>query len=199
MRQNRTRCLWSRFRRDAEGVALVEFAMLLPVMLIAYCGVVDVVQMVMANRKVTQLTLALADLTARFGAVAPADIDNILKASESVMMPFDGTAVSMTVSSVVIDANKIAKVCWSNASKGTTPLARGTTVTLPASVNVPNTSVIMARASYHYAPITGYVLRDATYTLGNNLIYTRPRAGQAAGTANIEQVVRTGTPACPTF
>lgn len=192
-----TRQRWRRFRRDTEGFALVEFAMALPVMLVAYCGMVDVVQMVMANRKVTQLTLALADLTARVATVPPAEIENIFDAAQTVLMPFDPSKASMVISSVVIDASGVAKVCWSSPRNGQA-LARGTTVTLPDSVRIPSTSIIMARASYQYTPTVGYVL-TGSFTLGDNPIYTRPRLGQAAGTANIEQVVRTGTPACPTF
>jgi len=188
---------WRRFRRDTEGFALVEFAMALPVMLVAYCGTVDVAQMVMADRKVTQLALTLADLTARVSAVAPADVENIFDAAQTVLMPFNASNISMVVSSVVIDANGIGKVCWSNQRNGQA-LARGTTVTLPNSIAVPSTSVIMARASYKYTPMVGYVL-TGTFTLGNDPIYTRPRSGQAVGSASIEQVVRTGTNPCPIF
>ncbi|MBN9457705.1 MAG: pilus assembly protein [Bosea sp.] len=188
---------WRGFRRDDKGFALVEFAMALPVMLVAYCGMVDVVQMVMANRKVTQLTLALADLTARAAAVAPADVENIFDAAQSVLMPFDASNASMVISSVVVDANGNARVCWSNQRNGQA-LVRGATVLLPDSIRVPSTSVIMATASYRYTPQTGYVL-TGSFTLGDNPIYSRPRAGQAVGTGNIEQVVRTGTKPCPDF
>ncbi len=188
---------WYRFRRDTEGFALVEFAMALPVMLVAYCGTVDVAQMVMATRKVTQLTLALADLSARLSPLPPAEIDNIFNAAQTVLMPFDSANISMVITSVVIDAGGIAKVCWSNSHNGQA-LARGTTVTLPDSIRVPSTSVIMAKASYKYTPMVGYVL-TGTFTLGGDPIYTRPRAGQAAGSASIEQVVRTETPPCPDF
>lgn len=193
----RARRGWGRFRRDQGGVALVEFAFVLPVMLVAYCGMVDVVQMVMANRKLTQLTLALADLTARVGSVPPAEVENIFDASQSIMAPFDAADLSMVISSVVIDASGTAQVCWSSARNGPA-LGRGTTVTLPDSVRVPSTSVIMARASYRYTPTIGYVL-TGSFTLGDDPIYTRPRIGLPAGTANIEQVVRTDITGCPKF
>jgi Flp pilus assembly protein TadG len=166
-------------------------------MLVVYCGTVDVAQMVMANRKVTQLTLALADLSARRSPLPPDEIENIFNAAQAVLMPFDSANISMVISSVVIDAGGIAKVCWSNQRNGQA-LARGTTVTLPDSIRVPSTSVIMARASYKYTPMVGYVL-TRTFTLGDDPIYTRPRSGQAVGSASIEQVVQTGTPPCPIF
>jgi Flp pilus assembly protein TadG len=186
-----------RFRRDQGGVALVEFAMAFPVMLVAYCGMVDVAQMVMLNRKVTQLASTLSDLTARVQSVSTADIDNIFNAAQTVLMPFEVSNASMIIANVVVDPSGVARVCWSNQRNGTA-LARGSTVTLPDSARVAGTSVIMARASYKYTPTIGYVL-TGTFTLGDNPVYSRPRNGLASGTNNIEQVVRTGTNACPTF
>lgn len=188
---------WRQFCRNRDGVALVEFAMALPVMLVAYVGMVEVVQLVMINRKVTQLTSALSDLTARVQSVSPADVENIFNAAQTVLMPYDYSKATMVIANVVIDSAGLAKVCWSNQRNGIAP-ARGTTVIVPESARVPNTSVIMARASYKYTPAVGYVL-TGSFTLGDNPIYARPRNGLAGGTANIEQVVRTGTNPCQPF
>lgn len=189
--------LWRRFCRDRDGVAAVEFAMILPVMLIAYVGMVEVVQLVMVNRKVTQLTSALSDLTARAQSVSATDLSNIFDAAQTVLMPYDYSKATMVIASVVIDGSGVAKVCWSNQRNDAAP-ARGTTVTVPDSVKVPNTSVIMARASYKYTPTIGYVL-TGTFTLGNHPIYARPRKALASGTLNIEQVTRTDVNPCPLF
>lgn len=185
------------FRDNRDGVAMVEFAIVLPVMLVAYLGTVDVTQMVMTSRKVTQLTSALADLTARAQTVAPADVNNIFDAAQMILEPFSATPAKMVISNVVIDSTGTARVCWSS-QRNSTALARGATVALPAALRVPNTSVIMAQASYGYAPLTGYVI-TGTVTLGNAPIYTRPRGAQAVGSANIEQVVRTDANPCPSF
>lgn len=196
--QRKTRLpLWRRFCRDRKGVALVEFAMTLPVMLIAYIGMVEVAQLVMINRKVAQLTFALSDLTARVQSVAPADVESIFDAGQSILMPYDPSKASMTVSNVVINSAGVARVCWSN-QRNSTVLARGSTVTVPDSVRIANSSVIMARATYRYTPAVGYVL-TGELTLGGTPIYTRPRNGLAGGTLNIEQVKRTDANFCPTF
>lgn len=199
---------WRAFGRNADGVAAVEFAFIFPVMLVAYCGLVDVAQMVMVNRKVTQLTSTLSDLTARSKqAVSSNEIAAIFEAANTVLMPYDTTKVKMAVASVVIDSNKIARVCWVQ-QPAVDPLKpndgpplfavpkAGDVVTVPDSVRVPNTSVIMARAAYRFVPLAGY-LDKLEVTLGDHPVYTRPRAGQAGGSANIEQIVRIDTPACP--
>lgn len=197
MQRKTTLPLWRRFSRDREGVAVVEFAMTLPVMLVAYIGMVEVAQLVMVNRKVAQLTFALSDLTARAQSLAPADVESIFDAGQSILMPYAPGNASMTISNVVIDDSGVARVCWSNQRNGTA-LARGSTVTVPDSVRIANSSIIMSRANYRYTPAIGYVL-TGVLTLGDTPIYARPRNGLAGGTLNIEQVVRTGTNPCPTF
>lgn len=208
MQHNRARRRsWRAFGRNAEGAAAIEFAFIFPVMMVVYCGVVDVAQMVMLNRKVTQLTSTLSDLTARSKqAVSVADVATIFDAAKTVLMPYDTANVKMAVASVVIDSKGVARVCWVQQPAGggatpdpgpafTVPKA-GDVVSVPDSVRVPNTSVIMARAAYRFVPIAGYVIQTDV-TLGDHPVYTRPRAGQVGGTANIEQIIRTDTPACP--
>jgi len=191
--------LWRRFRDARDGVAAIEAAMVLPLMAVAYIGLVNLSQMVMINRKVTQLTSSLSDLTARLQTVPTAEISNIFNAAQTVLLPYDASKVKMVIASVVIDANRVAKVCWSNSYPvGTTAPQRGDTVTVPASASIANTSVIMARASYEFTPLIGNGIFDKV-TLGDNPIYTRPRNGKADGDASIEQIVRSDVTGCPKF
>ncbi|MCU4181486.1 TadE/TadG family type IV pilus assembly protein [Bosea sp. BH3] len=191
--------LLRRFRRARDGVAIVEFAMVLPFLMIAYCGLVDVAQLVMVNRKVTLLTSTLSDLTARMQSAPVAEISNIFEAARTVLLPYDATRASMVIASVVIDSAGVGRICWSSSYPAGTPApARGTTVVLPDSVRIPSTSVIMARASYRFTPIIGEVVTGPV-TLGDNPIYARPRNGKADGSASIEQIVRSDVNACPAF
>lgn len=200
--------LWLRFRDERDGVAAIEFAMVLPVMLAAYVGMVNLAQMVMTNRKTTQLALALSDLTSRVQTVSPTDVSDIFKASETILLPYDSSKASMIVASVVIDANRKARICWASSYPDAKAApARGAEVPVPDSIRIANTSVIMAQASYTFTPLIG----DAIFamlggqpifegvTLGNNPIYTRPRNGKVDGNANIEQIVRTDVKGCPLF
>ncbi|QEL24295.1 hypothetical protein FQV39_18190 [Bosea sp. F3-2] len=191
--------LWRRFRDERDGVAAIEAAIALPVMVVAYVGVVNISQMVAINRKVTQLTSALSDLTARLQTVPTAEISNIFKAAETILLPYDSRKAKMVIASIVIDANRVAKVCWSNSyPAGTTAPNRGDTESVPDSVRIANTSVIMARASYEFTPVIGNGMFSKV-TLGDHPIYTRPRNGKADGNASIEQIVRSDVTGCPQF
>ncbi len=186
-----------RFGLSRQGVAGIEFAMLLPVMLTMYCGVVEVRQGVMIARKVTALNRALADLTGQTTTIATPDMSNIFDASTSVMLPFTGVTPNMAVTHIVIDDKSVAKVCWAETRNATTP-GRNTTVTLPTALLVPNTSLVMAKASHEYKPMIGYVL-TGTFSIGGSVTYTRPRLGKAGGTLGIEQIERSGVAMCPPY
>lgn len=165
----------SRLRRlvgDERGVSAVEFAMLLPLMLTLYLGAVEVSQGIGADRKVTLTARTISDLVSQVTSINNTDMTNALNAASAVMAPFPTTNLKVTVSSVKIDANGKATVDWSDALNGTAR-AKGSTVTLPAALNVANTSLIWSEVQYTYKPVVGYVV-TGTLSLKDQ-IYMRPR------------------------
>ncbi len=160
------------FARDRRGISAVEFAMLLPVMVTLYLGVVEVSQGVAIDRKVTLTTRTTADLASRVTSINNADMTNMLNATSSVIAPYDESKVKVVLSAVNIDANGIAKVGWSDTLHGSAR-AVGSTVTLPTVLAVPNTTLIWSEVSYNYNPTFGYVLTGSMNL--SDQIYMRPR------------------------
>ncbi|WP_441478629.1 TadE/TadG family type IV pilus assembly protein [Bosea sp. 2KB_26] len=187
---------------DRKGVAAVEFALILPVMLLLYYGIAEIGEAAMADRRVTQLNRALVDLAAqgnlppesaaapgsapRGTALSDADVDTIFLVGQMIMAPFT-TTPRMMFASVTVDDKGVAKVCWS-AQRNTT--APPTNIKLPDGLLLPKTSVIMAEASYAYEPLLGKLVFKDALTLGGDRIYMRPRMAAKAGALNIEQVAR---------
>ena len=161
-----------RLGRDQRGVAAVEFAMLLPLMITLYLGAVEISQAVGIDRKVTLTTRTVADLASQVSSISNTDMTNMLNASSSVIVPYDASKLKVTVSRVDIDANGTAKVVWSDTLGGT-KRAAGSTVTLPGALNVANTSLIWSETAYSYTPTIGYVV-TGTLNLSDQL-YMRPR------------------------
>ena len=83
------RDLAGRFWRAENGVALIEFAFTLPVMVILYLGSIVVTQGMMTDRKVTLLTRALGDIVAQDTTVTATERDEIFNAARVVMTPYD--------------------------------------------------------------------------------------------------------------
>ncbi len=76
------------------------------------------------------------------------------------------------MSSVRIDATGKATIDWSDTLNGTAR-SKGSTVTLPAALNVANSYLIWSEVQYSYKPVIGYVV-SGTLTLKDQ-IYMRPR------------------------
>lgn len=139
------------FVADRRGVSAVEFALILPILLILFFGTAEITQGVTIYRKVTVTARSLADLVARTTTVTNNDMSDIFKAATSVVAPFDASSLQIVVSSVAIDANGNATIAWSDAQNAT-PHAKNSNVALPSGLNVPNRSLIWAEVKYTYTP-----------------------------------------------
>ena len=95
----------ARFNRDERGIAATEIALLLPLMVSLYFGVVQLSQAVSARSNVTLTARTVSDLVSRVTTINNADMTNALNASAAVMAPFPLNNLKVTVSSVTIDAN----------------------------------------------------------------------------------------------
>jgi Flp pilus assembly protein TadG len=159
-----------RFGRDRRGVSAVEFALLAPVMIGLYFGVVETSEGVSADRKVSLVTGALANLTSQVATISSSDMTNILDASSAVIAPYDKTKLKVTITCISISASKVATVKWSVTRNGA---ANSGTVTLPTALAVASSQIILAEASYAYTPTVGYNI-TGTINLSDKM-YMAPR------------------------
>jgi Flp pilus assembly protein TadG len=165
---------FSSLRRDQRGVSAIEFAMLLPLMITLYLGAVEISEGVAAHRKVTLTARTVADLASQVRNIAPAEMTDVMDAASAVATGVRdiSTKLKVTISEVKIDANGVATIVWSDTRNGTAR-AVGSTVTLPAALNVPSTYLIWSEVSYNYVPTIGYVV-TGSLNLSDD-IYMRPR------------------------
>ena len=171
---SRLRGAFRRIGRDERGVSAVEFALLLPLMLVLYFGAVEVSQAVAVDRKVTLSARSVADLVAQAQSVNTTEVNDILDAASTVTAPYSAANLKVTVSQIKIDAQGTATVSWSDA-RNTTAKAPGSAVTIPTALQIPNTYLILGEVQYTYKPVLGYVV---TGTLNlKDQIYMRPRQG----------------------
>jgi Flp pilus assembly protein TadG len=157
--------------RDRNGSAAVEFAVIVPIMLTLFFGVVEFSSAVAVDRKVTLVARTLSDLTSQSSSVTDTDLSNFTITIRAIMTPYPSGLLNSTVSELYVEPTTLtAKVKWSRGSA-----ARGfdTTVAIPAALQIGGTYLIFAEADYTYTPTVGYVMKSAV-TL-RNFTYTRPR------------------------
>jgi Flp pilus assembly protein TadG len=167
--------LFSRLRDFAhgqDGMAAVEFAVILPFMLVAYLGGVEIGDGVAINRKVAITTRAVADLATRYTTIHNADSATILGAAATIIAPYAPGPLAVTVSQVSVDNQGNATISWSDTLNGTAHTV-GTAVTLPGTLNTPNSNYIWGQVTYAYTPTLGYVM-SGTYNLSDQ-IFMSPR------------------------
>jgi Flp pilus assembly protein TadG len=147
---------------DERGVAAIEFAVILPFMLVLYIGGVELGDGLAIQVKVTDTTHIVADLvTQQTTSTTKATIDTILGASSATIAPYSSppysaTNLIVTVSEVSTNASGVATVTWSDSLNGTKRPA-GQAMTLPASIaGQANISLIFGEVSYNYTPNLGY-------------------------------------------
>lgn len=178
------------FRQRREGVAAVEFALMVPAMMSIWIGMVVATDALTADKKVTLLARTLADLTTQTQAVSQADMDSIFLATESVLWPQSAQRVGMRVISLDIDGTGQVFVDWSvvpsdSKLRGTfSPLVRCTLYTaLPAGLVINRTSIVYAEVAMSYQASVATELVDQLFKgtavngalpLADNL-YMRPR------------------------
>jgi Flp pilus assembly protein TadG len=163
---------WRRFGEDRRGVAAVEFALIAPVMVLLYCGLVELTQALIAERKTNHVASAIGDLTTQADTVSTTDIADIFSVGNTIMSPFPTGSLQMRLTSITADASGTPKVVWSRGSGGMSALGVGGTATIPLTLAAGD-SIVMAETKYQYNSVLHYVLPSALNY--NEAYYLRPR------------------------
>jgi Flp pilus assembly protein TadG len=180
----RARHFARRLVNDRRGVAAIEFAMIVPIMLVLFFGTVEFSAGVAANRKVSLVARALSDLTSRSISISNADVTNFLAAGNAIMTPYVApihNATNGTITELWIDPSTgNARVQW---SLGSAPLGLKSLVSIPPDLIVkdstgkivPNQYLIFSQVNFVYKPaVTWGLMPDAGLKL-QDVSYTRPR------------------------
>jgi Flp pilus assembly protein TadG len=150
----RARQSWRELLAHDGGVAAIEFALVVPLVIIIYAGGFEIVQAATVNRKLTDTTVQLANVTTQYTSVATADLNNISAASSQIMAPYPTTSLTTVITEVQTDATSHGKVAWSQGY-GAPCLAAGSPVTLPAGFASPSSYYILVQTTYSYKTTIG--------------------------------------------
>jgi Flp pilus assembly protein TadG len=176
---------WRKAAANEDGIAAVEFAMLLPFMITLFFGVVETSLALLCRADVSIMASTAADLISQADTLATADVSNVYSAAGAVLYPYyDGTNAKPTIriTSVIWDttgkSTTVGKVAWTCTQSGSgtlTPTSRAAadTFTLPQALLATGGSVIVSEIAYSYAsPTTQVVAGSINFT---NNFYTKPR------------------------
>jgi Flp pilus assembly protein TadG len=174
------RALLRALGRCRSGVALVEFAIALPVLFVLYIMSFVISDEISCNRKVTVTARTVADLTSRYASLTQSGLTTVMAASQQVMSPYTGGTTTVRVSELLVTSTTTATVVWSQTQTGSTTtqgLANGSVVTLPTNLAATGTYLILGEVTYLYQPVIG--LGAATTMTLYDKSYMSPRISNA--------------------
>lgn len=198
-----------RFRHDRSGVSAIEFALILPIMLLLLVGIMELSNGINNWRKVTLLARAVSDLTSQGDKQNPmstATMTDIFTASKLVLQPFNSANAKIVVSALGVDITKsLLKpvVCSSAATSNATARSVGlaSDLSLPPGFTTAGMRYILTEVSMPYTPLLGSALVNVMGgTNGSiNLTVSIPwptRGGQPYGLNPYSEVVLPNGSSC---
>ena len=170
-------------RYDQSGIAAVEFALILPIMLLLFLGSFETTNLVLAYMKLEASAETAADLVAQTKVntvLQSTDFTNITNAAKQVLSPLPTSGVLLKIAFASVTYNTgSAVIDWHTEVNSATPI---TTANVPNSASLANLgnpangsmdSVIIVTLTYSYSSPFTYVL-SSSYTLTESA-FNRPR------------------------
>ena len=116
--------IWLRARRsaaalfrDRSGIAAIEFAVIVPIMLVMFFGTVEFSSGVAVDRKVTLMARTLSDLTSQGTTATDCTLSNSFAAATGILTPYSSTPTVAKITELLVDPTTLqAKVQWSKAA-----------------------------------------------------------------------------------
>lgn len=162
-------------------MAAVEFALVLPMLILFALGTAEIGRAALLDMKVRHAATAVADLAARDESLSTAALDDIFSAAGQIVRPFGfGPSAVVIVSAVGKDTGTAAKVAWQRSGGGTLSVpsaigSSGGTAALPATMVIRDGETLIV-AEVFYRHTTWLLGLIPTYTLARSAYY-RPRMG----------------------
>lgn len=160
-----------RFRRADGGLSAIEFALIMPVMLITFFGIAEIANYILAARKVANVASSAADLITQDTVITDDEMDDVMGALDVVLRPFDPSEAAIRITSVVADADGETTVAWSDA-RNTGAYTEGSPITVPDIVP-DGQGIIMAEVSFTYKTLFGMFLTSGMTV--SDTFYLKPR------------------------
>lgn len=168
-----------RFAHDRRAVAAVEFALIMPFMLMLYMGSIELSQLISVDRKVASVASTVGDLVARSnGEITAGQVDDYFDASRLIMTPYPAGGLKQLVTLVSIDAGGDTSVEWSRPFNGATAKTNGASYPLPSEITdiAADSYVVVSEAQLQYEPWGGYFF-NSSFNLYKQYFHV-PRFGE---------------------
>ncbi|MCM2473657.1 pilus assembly protein [Rhizobium sp. CG5] len=140
--------LLKRLKDNRDGIGGVEFALIVPLLLVVYICAFELTLGFSVAKRATRATGTIADLVAQQSSVTTTFLATMPDVAAAIFTPYDtaadGETIDLKITGIAVDSSANPTVAWSWAADGTTPYVAGTTVSVPS--DMVTADVFMVRA-----------------------------------------------------
>ncbi|HWU62551.1 MAG TPA: TadE/TadG family type IV pilus assembly protein [Ensifer sp.] len=164
--------LLSKIAKDRRGVSAIEFALILPVILVLMAASEDLGQALMVDRRINQIAATASDMTAQQASWTTTNLDAILAGTSTIIQPFPSGNLKIVVAVVNVDASLNTTVAWSRGYNATAWTV-GTVPPFALSKTILKSGVqmVMSQVTYSFSTPFATLLKPVTGI--TNYSYTR--------------------------
>ncbi|CAN7312862.1 TadE/TadG family type IV pilus assembly protein [Mesorhizobium sp. LjNodule214] len=171
-----------RFCADRRGVAAIEFAFIVPVLLVMYFVTMEASQAIETSKKVSRIGSMVADLVTQQNTIYKADLDAIMKIGTSTLKPYNRSTPKIVITAIEVtsDATPKVQVVWSRKLvDGTSSVdaVKDTPTTVPATLKVAGTFLIRVESDLAYEPVITWSA-DGQQRLGLTTAFNKISMGE---------------------
>lgn len=186
-----------RLGKDRRGVAAVEFALIVPILLILYFLTMEASQGIETSKKVSRANATVADLVAQQSTVDPDSLKAILEIADTTLRPYYRSEpdIVITAIEVVGKDNPKAQVAWEYKVVGDSygpGAVAGSATTLPNELTTEGAFLVRVTSTLAYVPVIAWS-DDAVKTTGIASIFSHITMGET----NYVRPRMTTTISCP--
>ncbi len=179
-----------RFRRNRDGIAAVEFALIVPLLLAMYLGTIEISNGITVNKRLARVASTVADLVTQQSQVNKAGLNAILDIGAAIMIPYDADQPVITIVGIDVDDDHPdgGEIIWSRrynkgSYDGGLGSGLGTKISVPTRLRIDETFIVKVTAEIEYRPIVTWIIGEKTDAGGSTYTaldmeeeyYLRPR------------------------
>ncbi len=164
-----------RLGSDRAGTAGIEFAIVLPLMLVLSVVAVEATLAVMASMYLSNAAEAVADIVAQQSSSSSWSVANVCTAGQLSMTPLSGTPLQVAIVSVTNSTGSGGSIDWQDTSCGNATSISNATSLAASLIPDKSDSVIIVQATYQYMSPIKYLF-PSTISMSQTS-YQRPRYG----------------------
>ena len=149
--------LFKRWRTDEDGLALMEFVLIFPLMITILFGVYDLGNGFLVNQKTIASSQIISDLITRNVSITEDELDDIIMAGQLALAPYDTANMGYDIVSVSFDSDDNPVEEWRRTVNMT---ANQTAFDSTTALGAEGDGVVVVSITYNYEPVFGGFVID---------------------------------------